>query len=170
MTVHQPFFSSRSPSTGVEATSGADDSPDGRDSVDGLLMNSPDATSKDVLVQLSSGTVGEDENHPPGKKREEVVDSSLLRDVAEEGISKLRSGRPELPSSHGEVRRNSDGFSRMVCVDSPAKRSDEPGKICGILELPTSSEIDLICCAGVDSAMTSAPLSGTSLNVAKGVN
>ena len=92
----------------------AGESPDGRDSVDGLRMNSPDATSKDVLVLLSSGTVGEDENQPPGKKRDEVVDSSLLRDVAEEGISKLRSGRSELPSSPGEVSRSSDGLRKRI--------------------------------------------------------
>jgi hypothetical protein len=40
-------------------------------------MNSPAATSSDV--RPSSGTLGEEENHPPGKKREEVVDSNLLR-------------------------------------------------------------------------------------------
>lgn len=114
MIVHQRGFSlsSWSIALGTETESDAGDSPDGRDSVDGLRMNSPDATSKEVLVLLSSGTVGEGENHPPGKKRDEVVDSSLLRDVAEEGISKLRSGRSELPSSSGKVRRKRDGLSK----------------------------------------------------------
>jgi hypothetical protein len=115
--VHQRvFFSSSSPSSvlGTDVAVEAGDSPDGRDSADGLRMNSPDATSKDVLVLLSSGTVGEDENQPPGKKRDEVVDSSLLRDVAEEGISKLRSGRSELPSSPGEVSRSSDGLGKRI--------------------------------------------------------
>lgn len=45
----------------------------------GEPTNSPAAKSNDVLVLLSSGTDGDDENHPPGKKREEVVDSCLLR-------------------------------------------------------------------------------------------
>jgi hypothetical protein len=119
MMVHQrAFFSSASPSAalGIGAASDARDSLDGRDSDDGLRMNSPDATSNEVLVLLTSGTVGEDENHPPGKKRDEVVDSSLLRDVADDGISKLKSGRSELSSSSGEVRRSSDGLCERISV------------------------------------------------------
>ena len=115
MTVHQrAFFSASSPSAtlGMEAASDDIVSPDDRDSVDGLWMNSPDATSSEVLVLLASGTVGEDENHPPGKKRDDVVDSSLLRDVADEGISKLMSGRSELPSSSRVVRWRSEGLCR----------------------------------------------------------
>jgi len=103
---------------GTERVSDAGESTDDRDSVEGLRMNSPDATSKEVLVRLSSGTVGEDENHPPGKNRDEVVDSSLFREVAEEGISKFRSGRSELSSSNGEVRRNSDGLNGRVSADT----------------------------------------------------
>jgi hypothetical protein len=121
MMLHQrAFFSSSSPTTvlGTERVSDAGESTDDRDSVEGLRMNSPDATSKEVLVRLSSGTVGEDENHPPGKNRDEVVDSSLFREVAEEGISKFRSGRSELSSSNGEVRRNSDGLNGRVSADT----------------------------------------------------
>jgi len=114
-------------------------------------MNSPDATSKDVLVLLPSGTVGEDENHDPRKKRDEAVDTSLLRDVAEEGISKLRRGRSELPSSYGEVRCNSDGFSCIVLVGSPARRSDVVGNICAILEMLTSTVMGWASCNRVDS-------------------
>jgi len=80
--VHQrAFFSASSlPSTfGLEMVSDTYDSADGRDSVDSLCTNSPEATSNEVLVFASLEMVGGDENHPPGKKRDEVVDSSLLR-------------------------------------------------------------------------------------------
>lgn len=119
MMVHQRAFfsaSSTSAALGVDVTSDAEVSTDGRDSVDGLRINSPDATSSEVLVLLTSGTVGEDENHPPGKKRDEAADSSLLRDVAEEGISKLKRGRSELSSSYGEVSRSSDGLYGLPSV------------------------------------------------------
>ncbi|KAG2107099.1 hypothetical protein BD769DRAFT_1366349 [Suillus cothurnatus] len=71
MIVHQRDFFSWSSSTadGMAVV--------GVFSTEDLLTNSPAATSSDV--RPSSGTLGEEENHPPGKKREEVVDSSLLR-------------------------------------------------------------------------------------------
>lgn len=53
------------------------------DSDDADLTNSPVATSVEVLVLFTAGTVGDDENHPPGKNREELVDSILLREAAE---------------------------------------------------------------------------------------
>jgi hypothetical protein len=104
------FLSSSSVVPEIETPSDAVISPDGRDSVNGFLINSPDAISNEVLVLLPSGAMGEEENQ--GKKRDEVVDSSLLRDVAEDGISKLKSGRSELPSSSRVVRCRSEGLRR----------------------------------------------------------
>lgn len=49
-------------------------------------MNSPVATSVEVLVLLTSGTVGEEENHPPGKNRD-IADSVLFREPAATGSS-----------------------------------------------------------------------------------
>ncbi|KAG1835238.1 hypothetical protein EV424DRAFT_1283476, partial [Suillus variegatus] len=69
MIVHQRDFFSLSSSTAEgRALVGA---VVGVFSTEDLLMNSPAATSSDV--RPSSGTLGEEENHPPGKKREEVV-------------------------------------------------------------------------------------------------
>jgi hypothetical protein len=133
MMVHQRAFSSVSPPPdvpGLEAVSDDGASLGGWNSVEGLRMNSPDATSSEVLVLLASGTVGEDENHPPGKKRDDVVDSSLLRDVADEGISKFMSSRSELPLSSRVVKCRSEGFLWMVW-GSPARIFDEPGKTSG---------------------------------------
>lgn len=80
MVHHRVFFSS-SPgaTTGVIALAGSDSAV--AESVDADLMNSPVATSVEVLVLITAGTVGDDENHPPGKNREEVVDSILLREA-----------------------------------------------------------------------------------------
>jgi hypothetical protein len=147
MMVHQRAFSSVSPPDvpGLEAASDDRASLGGWNSVEGFRMNSPEATSSEVLVLLASGTVGEDENHPPGKKRDDVVDSSLLRDVADEGISKLVSGRSELPLSSRVVKCRSEGLCRrksahvikegleltgFLCMvwGSPARIFDEPGK------------------------------------------
>ena len=49
-----------------------------------VLLNSPEAWSRDVR---SSGVLDGPENQPPGKKREEVVDSSRLRPVEGERVS-----------------------------------------------------------------------------------
>jgi hypothetical protein len=68
---------------GVGAGVGADNVFKGES--DGWMgTNSPDATSSDARP---CGSLGDEENHPPGKKRDEVVDSSRVRVVAGEVVS-----------------------------------------------------------------------------------
>ena len=79
MVHHLPFFSSILPSMGVFAgTSRPGDSI----ALFGLLRNSP------VAFVCSSACFGVLENHPPGKNRDEVVDSCRVRIVVgEEGCT-----------------------------------------------------------------------------------
>lgn len=65
-------------------------------------VNSPLAISMEARP---CGLVGE--NQPPGKKREEVVDSSLVRPVAGEGTSSVTVSPALLSSS---VRRKETGL------------------------------------------------------------
>lgn len=90
--VHQrAFFSSSSTCSNLalEVVSPTGYSVDSGDSVDDLCTNSPDATSKEVLVLPSLGRMGEEENHPPGMNRDEVVDSSLFRVGVADGSSRM---------------------------------------------------------------------------------
>lgn len=59
---------------------------DRAESWDAVLINSPVAISVDVLVLLTSGTVGDEANHPPGKNRD-IADSVLLRGADSTGSS-----------------------------------------------------------------------------------
>lgn len=73
---HLPFFSSILPSMGVlVGTSRPGDST----ALFGLLRNSP------VALVCSSECFGVLENHPPGKNRDEVVDSCRVRIVVGDG-------------------------------------------------------------------------------------
>ncbi|KAF9236736.1 hypothetical protein BU15DRAFT_49713 [Melanogaster broomeanus] len=81
MIVHQrDFFSLSSATADGSAVTGALSTV--------LDTNSPAATSRDV--RPSSGILDQDENQPPGKKRDDVVDSTLVRLDGEVGISILR--------------------------------------------------------------------------------
>lgn len=76
MVHHLPFFSSILPSMGVfVGTSKPGDSI----ALLGLFRNSP------VAYVSSSECFGELENHPPGKNRDEVVDSCRVRMVVGDG-------------------------------------------------------------------------------------
>ena len=77
ITHHFPLFflSSKLPSTGVAG--GASTAGDATGESSALFANSPVAFSKDV--RPSSGSLVVLENQPPGKKREEVVDSRRAR-------------------------------------------------------------------------------------------
>jgi len=119
--VHQRalFSSSYWPSTlERKMVSDTGDSAEGRDSIDCRWMNSPDATSNEVLVLPSLGTMGEDENHPPGKKRDEVVDSSLLRVWVAEGSSRLVGESSVFAYSSTDGRCNKGSFVCRLSVDS----------------------------------------------------
>jgi hypothetical protein len=99
-----PFFSSWSvcPVTGVGG--GGDISMGDLEGV-----NSPCAISMDVRP---SGFVGE--NQPPGKNREDVVDSILFRVVVGEGKSRREDEMSALPSSLRGARRNVVGLQQIM--------------------------------------------------------
>lgn len=65
-------------------------------------MNTPCATSRDVR---SSGILDEFENQPPGKSREDVVDSRRLRDEMGEdsGERATVAFDASLPSTRGTM-------------------------------------------------------------------
>jgi len=124
MVHHRAFFSSSSSSSShstlaLEIGSSTGDSVDSRDSVDDLRTNSPEATSKEVLVLPSWGTMGEEENHPPGKNRDEVVDSSLLRVGVAEDSSRLIGETPAAASSSTDGKRSNESVFGRVLGDSP---------------------------------------------------
>ena len=72
------------------------------------MMNSPAAKSRDV--RPSCGILGEAESHAPVKYRDEVVDSSLVRDVWGEvtfkGASVTISSLAETKRRGADLRKN----------------------------------------------------------------
>jgi hypothetical protein len=76
---------------------------------DGLIvMNSPAAMSREV--RPSCGDLVDDENHPPGKKRDDVVDVSLVRAVSGEDLRVDLSVPFMLPSSSTGAKRDRVGL------------------------------------------------------------
>lgn len=107
ITHHLPFFlsSSVNPSTGVFAGTSMSNAP----LRGGDLVNSPEAWSREVR---SSVILVGPENQPPGKKRDEVVDSSLVRPDVGETVS-ISAGEVALvcSSSLRGARRGKLGLS-----------------------------------------------------------
>lgn len=104
--VHQRALFSSSSTLGLEVASSTGDS------VDAFCTNSPEATSKEVLVFPSIGTIGEEENQLPGKNRDEVVDSSLLRVGVTEGSMLI--GEAQAASTDGKWS-NESLQKKLVC-------------------------------------------------------
>jgi len=110
ITVHHLVFLCVSASpTGVSVvgTSAAGISTIGGDALEGV--NSPCAMSKEVLP--SSRTLGAEENHPPGKNREDAVDSSLARGFGD-GVPKDVEVVSAPAFSSTGAKRETEGLKR----------------------------------------------------------
>lgn len=81
----------------------------------GTGMNSPRARSKDV--RPSSGDLVPGENHPPGKNRDEAVDSRRVRGGSAESVSLALSSFTAVKRGRAALKKRTNLVNRLKALE-----------------------------------------------------